>query len=597
MQALFQALVQQGWLSHLELSAFLNQRGDQQEKSLSALAEHFPERREAFNRCLSIALGIPWAAPEILAIKHPDCELETNEGSSQGKLHCASGHLTLITRPEYFSGTNVMADASRTLTAITDDNIFHKQWSARETSTNSLEPAARTSLSFSALQEGDIHASLSGHALAQTASHPPARSGSNNGIMETDSESAPAVKLLNQIFSAAIQRKASDIHVEAFHQSARVRFRIDGRLTAHDTLSLTLHQQLISRLKILAELDITERRQPQDGRLSISLSGHAAINMRLSILPTASGEKAVIRVQSQANAVLPLSHLGLEMHQIDQVKAAINRHQGLVLVTGPTGSGKTQTLYALLEQMNQIDRNLVTLEDPVEIDLPGINQVAVSATSRMTFQHALKSLLRQDPDIIMLGEIRDRETADTAIKAAQTGHLMLSTLHTNGCTESLIRLINLGVAPYNLSDTLTLIIAQRLLRKLCPHCKRSEPPTAITHVHAIAPNGVLDNAECYQPVGCDACQHGYSGRIAIFELLPVSAALSQCLTDNSPLSHIRQQCTRQISKTLAESAISAWARGLTSYHEIAPYLQASHAKTSAYSPTHGNTTNTPTIGA
>jgi type IV pilus assembly protein PilB len=386
------------------------------------------------------------------------------------------------------------------------------------------------------------------------------------------SESAPAVKLLDQIFHAAVRDQASDIHLEAYHHSARVRFRIDGRLTAHDSYSMALHQQLISRLKILAELDITERRQPQDGRISLSLPKSESVQMRLSILPTAYGEKAVIRVQNHKDAALPLSQLGLEKNQINQVKASIGHHQGLILVTGPTGSGKTQSLYAILEQMNQVERNLVTLEDPVEMNLPGINQVAVSASSKMTFQNALKSLLRQDPDVIMLGEIRDRETADTAIKAAQTGHLMLSTLHTNGCTESLIRLLNLGIAPYNLSDTLTLIMAQRLLRKLCRHCKRPLSPTALSNKHHTLSPKKHEPAKCYEPVGCNRCQQGYRGRMAIFELLPVDENLSQCLADNSPLPIIREQCQRLISTTLTEAAISAWTRGLTSYQEITPYL-------------------------
>jgi type IV pilus assembly protein PilB len=294
--------------------------------------------------------------------------------------------------------------------------------------------------------------------------------------------------------------------------------------------------------------------------------------MRLSILPTAWGEKAVIRIQSHANAVLPLSRLGMNHNQRQQVQTSIARHQGLVLVTGPTGSGKTQTLYAMLEQLNQIERNLVTLEDPVEIDLPGINQIAVSATSKMTFQHALKALLRQDPDVVMLGEIRDKETADTAIKAAQTGHLLLSTLHTNGCIESLVRLINLGVPPYQLSDTLTLVIAQRLLRKLCPHCKQPSKPDAAFHQGQTL--NLSANANCQEPVGCHACHQGYNGRIAIFEALPIAGELNQCLADNRSLGDVRQCASQYIHTTLSKSAQAAWEEGLTSYQEIAPYLES-----------------------
>ncbi len=550
MQALFQSLVSLGWLSQAELVQFLN-APDGHALSIDALAERFPNRRASLNRCLSIALGLPWIEPGVLSMHHTNCTLERSDDNTHGTLRSPECSLQMLTMPGQFLRSAPTTNETKSLKLITEEGSFHQLSAERPGNRDS--PISKTSTSdrlFTQKSPGSL-----------AADRP-----------DTSPEDAPAVKLLDQIFAAGVQSKASDIHVEIFNRLSRIRFRIDGRLLEHDTLSTHLHKQLISRLKILAELDITERRQPQDGRLSIPLRDHGTINMRLSILPTAWGEKAVIRIQSHANTVLPLSRLGMNNDQQQQVQTSITRHQGLVLVTGPTGSGKTQTLYAMLEQLNHIESNLVTLEDPVEIDLPGINQIAVSARSKMTFQHALKALLRQDPDVVMLGEIRDRETADTAIKAAQTGHLLLSTLHTNGCIESLVRLINLGVAPYQLSDTLTLVIAQRLLRKLCPHCKQPLKPDAAFN-RGLALN-LSPDADFREPVGCHACHQGYNGRVAIFEALPITSELSQCLADNRPLGDVRQCASQYLDCTLSKSAQTAWEQGLTSYQEIAPYLES-----------------------
>lgn len=566
MQALYQSLISQGWLSQAELAQFLSPSLEQQ-LSIAALAERFPDRRVFLNRCLSIALGIPWVDPDVLSIQHDNCTLEMSDDKTYGTLRSSAGSLELLTMPEQLLHSTRTTKQPETLKLITDEGSFC-QLSAECPGDGDSERAISLATPRSSLHKSSntLTTELTPEARLSLSSRP-----NNDMYTGTDKEDAPAIRLLDQILTAGVQSKASDIHVEIFHRLSRVRFRIDGHLLEHDTLSTNLHKQLISRLKILAELDITERRQPQDGRLSILLPGHgAAINMRLSILPTAWGEKAVIRVQSHADAVLPLSRLGMHGKQQEQVKRSITHHQGMVLVTGPTGSGKTQTLYAILEQLNQIERNLVTLEDPIEVDLPGINQVAVTATSKMTFQDALKALLRQDPDVVMLGEIRDTETAGTAIKAAQTGHLMLSTLHTNGCIESLARLINLGIAPYQLGGTLTLIIAQRLLRKLCHHCKRPLEHDDIDHQGmSIKP---CKDADCHQPAGCRACHQGYRGRIAIFELLPITGELSQCLADNRSLGEIRQCASRHIDTTLSRGAQIAWQKGLTSYQEIAPYL-------------------------
>ncbi|WP_339866461.1 GspE/PulE family protein [Pseudohongiella nitratireducens] len=570
MQALYQSLISQGWLSQPELAQFLDNAAIAPDHSLTALAEYFPERRPALNQCLSIALGIPWIAPELIALEQSKCELEISQNEQQAILRSPTGGVQLLTRPDQLNSSTKATD-KLPLTLLTDEGTFQQSCCGNDevTTDSSGLSAAQTnhSLSLSTLANG------------------PTDKPDSSDISEPDNEHAPAVKLLNNIIAMAVRQKASDIHLEVFQHQSRIRFRVDGQLQQHDTVSSTIHKQLISRLKVLAQLDITERRQPQDGRLTIQQPGSGNINMRLSTLPTAWGEKAVIRIQSAAGAVLAMAHLGLSEKQLHQTRKAISRHQGLVLVTGPTGSGKTQTLYAMLNQLNQPSQNLMTLEDPIEIDLPGINQIAVSATSKMTFQHAIKSMLRQDPDIVMLGEIRDRETADTAIKAAQTGHLMLSTLHTNGCTESLIRLINLGIAPYNLSDTLTLIIAQRLLRKLCRHCKKPLPGDISSSGPATEPDQEEPKQKesrqdrsthnCFTAVGCSACHNGYAGRIAIFEILPVTAELNQSLADNRPLSDLRQCCTRNIHSTLSQAAEKAWLQGLTTFQEIAPYLQES----------------------
>lgn len=560
MQALYQSLVSQGWLSQPELTQFLENTPPPTSRSLTTLVEHFPERRSALNQCLSIALGIPWIATELLAMPHSGDELEISPDKQQAILRSPAGNLGVLTKPEQLTRT-AKAAATLALTLITDEQAFLQSLPDKE----SMASLPADSLISAAQPYLPLEKSVNGASSDEP----------HDSSTEPDSEHAPAVKLLNRIIAAALRQKASDIHLEVFQHQSQVRFRVDGKLQQHDTLSSALHRQLISRLKVLAKLDITERRQPQDGRLAMQQSGNGTINMRLSTLPTAWGEKAVIRIQSAANAVLALTHLGFNERQLDQARQSISRHQGLVLVTGPTGSGKTQTLYAMLNQLNQTSRNLMTLEDPIEIDLPGVNQIAVSATSKMTFKHALKSMLRQDPDIVMLGEIRDRETAETAIKAAQTGHLMLSTLHTNGCTESLIRLINFGIAPYNLSDTLTLVIAQRLLRKLCRHCKQPSRHDVSIANKNLAHNKPGTASQCFEAIGCEACHNGYAGRIAIFELLPVTTDLNQSLADNRSLSDIRQCCSRSMQSTLSEAAEKAWLQGLTSFQEIAPYLSDS----------------------
>ena len=330
------------------------------------------------------------------------------------------------------------------------------------------------------------------------------------------SEDAHIIKLVDQILHEAIEKGASDIHFEPYENHYRIRFRIDGMLHEITNPDFSLANRLTARLKIMSRLDISERRLPQDGRFSI-----ATRDCRINTCPTLFGEKIVVRILNANNEVLKIDELGLLEQQEKLFSNAIKRPQGMILVTGPTGSGKTVSLYAALNELNSIDKNISTVEDPIEINLPGINQVQVNNKIGLDFVTTLRAFLRQDPDIIMVGEIRDLETADIAIKAAQTGHLVLSTLHTNSAAETITRLLNMGIAQFNINSSLSLIIAQRLARKLCPHCKHENK---IAH-NLLLEQGFLadelDDLVIYTANGCKYCHKGYRGRIGIFEVMPI----------------------------------------------------------------------------
>ena len=376
------------------------------------------------------------------------------------------------------------------------------------------------------------------------------------------------IEYINYILLDAITRKASDIHFEPYESSYRIRFRIDGILHKVYVVPTQYHHTIASRLKVMAELDISEKRLPQDGHITICLGDEKddEVDARISVIPTLWGEKVVIRLLDRSEMNYSLLKLGLSQNQKHQLQSAIERSQGLVLVTGPTGSGKTVTLYACLTHLNDASKNIATVEDPVEINLEGINQLQVHPKIGLNFAEALRAFLRQDPDVLMVGEIRDYETADITIKAAQTGHLVLSTLHTNSAVESLIRLQNMGVESYNIASTVKLVVAQRLVRELC-HCKEED----------IVDSGYLETlgftpqqaaSKFYKASSCSECHDGYRGRFAIFEVMPISKRMEQLMLESAPTSEIRRQAEREGVKNLRQAGIEKIMEGKTSLEEV-----------------------------
>ncbi len=378
----------------------------------------------------------------------------------------------------------------------------------------------------------------------------------------------PIVRFVNKVLIDAINRGASDIHIEPYERSYRVRFRTDGVLEEVAAPPLALAARIAARVKILARLDISERRIPQDGRMKIRVSKTRAIDFRVSTLPTLFGEKVVLRLLDPASASLGVDRLGFEAEQKTLYMEAIHRPYGMVLVTGPTGSGKTVTLYTALNILNTNDRNISTAEDPVEINLSGINQVNINERAKLTFAAALRAFLRQDPDIIMVGEIRDLETAEIAIKAAQTGHMVISTLHTNDAPQTLGRLVNMGVPPFNIASAVNLIIAQRLARRLCPHCRKPVqlPPAAL--LQAGFQEQELAGLTIYGPAGCDQCNGGYKGRVGIYQVMPVSPAIGQIIMSGGNATDIAEQAQKEGVSDLRQSGLKKVREGITSLEEV-----------------------------
>ena len=379
---------------------------------------------------------------------------------------------------------------------------------------------------------------------------------------------APVVKFVNKVLMDAINRGASDIHIEPYEKTYRVRYRQDGMLHEIANPPLALSARIAARLKILSRLDIAERRVPQDGRMKMRISKNRAIDFRVSTLPTLWGEKIVMRILDPTSATLGVEKLGFENFQKQLFLEAINRPYGMVLVTGPTGSGKTVTLYTGLNILNTPDNNISTAEDPVEINLAGINQVNINEKAGLNFASALRAFLRQDPDIIMVGEIRDLETAEIAIKAAQTGHMVLSTLHTNDAPSTLTRLANMGVPPFNIASAVNLIMAQRLARRLCPHCKK---PLDIPK-HALLKAGFreedLDGLVIQGAVGCDACNGGYKGRVGIYQVMPVTPAIGEIIMRGGNQLDIQRQAEKEGVPDLRRSGLKKVKDGVTSLDEI-----------------------------
>ena len=385
-----------------------------------------------------------------------------------------------------------------------------------------------------------------------------------------DIEDAPVVKYIQKLLLDGISRGASDIHFEPYEKFFRVRYRVDGILSEVAQPPLAIKDKVASRIKVISKLDISEKRVPQDGRMKLVLSKKRSIDFRVSSLPTLYGEKIVMRILDSAGVKLGIEALGYEPEQQAHLVNAIGRPYGMILVTGPTGSGKTVSLYTCLNILNQPGVNIATAEDPCEIQLAGVNQVNVNDKAGLTFAVALKSFLRQDPDIIMVGEIRDLETADIAIKAAQTGHLVLSTLHTNDAPTTLTRLLNMGVAPFNIASSVILITAQRLGRKLCAKCKKPEdiPPEALQRA-GFRDDDLDGSWQPYGPIGCDECKGtGYKGRIGIYQVMPITDDLRQLIMRAGNAIEIAEQARKEGVKDLRQAGLIKVKAGITSLEEI-----------------------------
>ena len=382
------------------------------------------------------------------------------------------------------------------------------------------------------------------------------------GVDET-----PLVRFINSLLLDAFKAGASDIHFEPYEKTYRVRFRIDGVLHEITRPPIKLTGRLASRIKIMSQLDIAEKRLPQDGRIRIKLSKNRRVDLRVNTLPTLWGEKIVLRILDPKITSLDIETLGLEKRQKQHYLQALTRHQGLILVTGPTGSGKTVSLYSGLNILNTSERNISTVEDPVEINIEGINQVSVNCRIGLGFATALRAFLRQDPDIVMVGEIRDLETAEIAVRAAQTGHLVLSTLHTLNAVATISRLRSMGIPAFNLANTISLIIAQRLARRLCEHCKESVELPENSLLGEGFKRQQLPNLQLFRAVGCSLCREGYKGRVGFYEVVPISASLSRIIMGNGDSIQLAEQAKMEGLLNLRESALLKVGLGLTSLEE------------------------------
>ncbi|WP_407312363.1 type IV-A pilus assembly ATPase PilB [Pseudomonas sp. nanlin1] len=390
----------------------------------------------------------------------------------------------------------------------------------------------------------------------------------SENVSRQDADDAPVVRFVNKMLLDAIRGGSSDLHFEPYEKTYRVRFRTDGILREMAKPPINLAGRIAARLKVMASLDISERRKPQDGRIKMRISKTKAIDFRVNTLPTLWGEKIVMRILDPSSAQMGIDALGYEPHQKELYLHALSQPQGMILVTGPTGSGKTVSLYTGLNILNTTDINISTAEDPVEINMEGINQVNVNNRQGLDFAQALRSFLRQDPDVIMVGEIRDLETAEIAIKAAQTGHLVLSTLHTNSAAETLTRLQNMGVASFNIATSVNLIIAQRLARKLCGLCKKELELPREVQIEEGFPEAQIGTFKIYQPVGCDQCNGGYKGRQGIYEVVKVTKELQRLIMESGNSIEIAAQMRKEGFNDLRTSGLVKVMQGVTSLAEV-----------------------------
>jgi len=454
--------------------------------------------------------------------------------------------------------TNLQAiDDVKFQTSLRVDPIVVDQAALEERISRALE-AVDTSMS--ALDDGDLD--LENLDINGDEDDP-------DDVTRDDIEDAPVVRFVNKVLLDAIKRGASDIHFEPYEKIFRVRTRLDGVLSEVATPPVALANKVCARLKVMSRMDIAERRIPQDGRIKMRLSKNRAIDFRVNTCPTLFGEKIVLRILDPSSAKLGIDALGYEEEQKQLYQKHLNKPYGMILVTGPTGSGKTVSLYTGLNILNTEDRNISTAEDPAEINLPGINQVNVNPKVGLTFASSLKAFLRQDPDVIMVGEIRDLETAEIAIKAAQTGHLVLSTLHTNDAPKTLTRLVDMGVKPYAIATSVSLIIAQRLARKLCDACKEvKDIPREALLQEGFTDADVDQGLEVFGPVGCSSCNEGYKGRLGIFQVMEVSEAIGRTIMEGGNAIQIADQASKEGVVDLRRAGLQKVSAGLTSLEEV-----------------------------
>ncbi|MCG7979720.1 MAG: type IV-A pilus assembly ATPase PilB [gamma proteobacterium symbiont of Clathrolucina costata] len=390
-----------------------------------------------------------------------------------------------------------------------------------------------------------------------------------NDESKLDVDEAPVVRYINKILLDAIKQGVSDVHFEPYEYTYRIRYRQDGLLHEVANPPSNLANRLASRIKVMSRMNIAERRVPQDGRIKMQLSKSRAIDFRVNTCPTLYGEKIVLRILDPTSAQLGIEALGFEEEQREKFLDAINKPYGMILVTGPTGSGKTVSLYTALNLLNKPEVNISTAEDPVEIQVAGINQVNTNVKTGLTFAEALRAFLRQDPDIVMVGEIRDLETAEIAVKAAQTGHLVLSTLHTNDAPQTLTRLANMGVPPFNIASSVLLIMAQRLARRLCEHCKTQDdlPKEALLE-EGFTEKDIDTGFTTYKPVGCDLCTSGYKGRVGIFQVMPVSETMGKIIMEGGSSLQLEEQADKEGVNNLRRSGLRKVMQGITSLQEL-----------------------------
>jgi type IV pilus assembly protein PilB len=454
--------------------------------------------------------------------------------------------------------TNLQAvDDIRFQTSLSVEAVIVEEDKLKERLAKSLE-AVDTSMSSLDEDDFDLDSLETGDDLEDS-----------DDITRDDVEDAPVVRFVNKVLLDAIRKGASDIHFEPYEKAYRVRTRLDGVLKEVARPPLALSTKVTARIKVMARLDIAERRVPQDGRIKLKLSQNRSIDFRVNTCPTLFGEKVVMRILDPSSAKLGIDALGYEDFQKQLYMEALAKPYGMILVTGPTGSGKTVSLYTGLNILNTEDRNISTAEDPSEINLQGINQVNVNPKVGLTFASALKAFLRQDPDIIMVGEIRDLETAEIAIKAAQTGHLVLSTLHTNDAPKTLTRLVDMGVKPYAIASTVSLIIAQRLARRLCNNCKQPKDiPEEALAKEGFEKDDIEAGITVYAPVGCNSCNDGYKGRVGIYQVLPVTETIGRIIMEGGNALQIAEQAAREGVWDLRRAGLEKVRAGVTGLEEI-----------------------------